>query len=107
MPLTVIFAEPFLFSWKSRVRVLPDIEAETKSELLFAWADLEISSSLLSTSVKTELSAMAEFDASSLTVTSLIALETVGASSTAVTLTVTVAASESEVPSLTLKPKFP
>ena len=45
--------------------------------------------------------------ASSLVETSLIALETVGASSTATTFTVTVTASESRLPSLTLNEKLP
>ena len=75
------------------------------SELDTRESKIELSS--LSTSVKTEVMFIVVLSASSLVEISLIALDTVGASSTATTFTVTVAASESRLPSLTLNEKLP
>ena len=75
------------------------------SELETRESKIELSS--LSTSVKTEVMFIVVLSASSLVEISLIALDTVGASSTATTFTVTVAASESRPPSLTLNEKLP
>ena len=68
-------------------------------------SNIELSS--LSTSEKTVEIFIDKFSESSAVDISLISLLTIGGSSTAVTFTVTVAASESTVPSFTLKSKLP
>ena len=67
--------------------MFPLIEADTNPVFVFACTALLIEELSLSTSVNTLDRSMVVFEASSLTVWSAIALDTIGASSTALTVT--------------------
>ena len=91
---------------KSRVNVSPTILAVTNDWFVFDCTDLEIAESSLSTSLKTPVKTMVESLASSSTTISDKALDTVGASSTAVTVILTSAVSLNPLLSVTLNEKL-